>query len=83
MNTSSARARADALRIEQRRAGASPTKSRSIGVTNENGLHTASVFFLAGTASDERAERMNAFWKKLIEFQDRDTIVVALAVGSG
>ena len=62
--------------------GHEPDESRSIGVTSESGLHTASVFFLAGTALDERAARMDAFWKKMIEFQDRDTIVVALAVGS-
>ena len=66
-----------------RTRGHEPDEARSVGVTSEDGLHTASVFFLAGAASDERAARMDAFWKKMIEFQDRDTVVVALAVGEG
>jgi hypothetical protein len=29
---------------------------------------------------DDRAARMNAFWKKLVDYQHRDVLVVALAV---
>jgi hypothetical protein len=58
-----------------------PEKADAIGVTNADGLETASVFFLAGTAPEERDARMKAFQRKLDDFQDRDMVVVALAVG--
>jgi hypothetical protein len=44
-------------------------------------IDTASVTFPAGINLDERAKRMNRFWRKLVEFQDRDVLVVALCIG--
>jgi hypothetical protein len=45
------------------------------------GLEAASVALPANIDLDDRAARMNAFWDKLVEFQHRDVIVVALCVG--
>ena len=45
------------------------------------GLDTASVALPAGIDLDDRADRMNEFWRKLVEFQYRDVLVVALCVG--
>ena len=42
------------------------------------GLEAASVAFPAGIDLKERAARMNAFWKKLVDYQYRDVVVVAL-----
>src|ERR1039458_3927289 len=41
----------------------------------------ASVALPADIDLDDRAARMNAFWEKLVEFQHRDVLVVALCVG--
>lgn len=42
------------------------------------GLEAASVALPAGIDLEDRAARMNAFWKKLIDFQHSDVVVVAL-----
>ena len=42
------------------------------------GLEAASVALPAGIDLEDRAARMNAFWKKLVDFQHSDVIVVAL-----
>jgi hypothetical protein len=44
-------------------------------------LDTASVALPGGINLDDRAERMNEFWRALVEFQYRDVLVVALCVG--
>jgi hypothetical protein len=44
-------------------------------------LDAASVALPADINLDDRAARMNEFWDKLVEFQHRNVIVVALAVG--
>jgi hypothetical protein len=41
-------------------------------------LNAATVAFPAGIRLEERAARMNSFWEKLVDFQDRDVLVVAL-----
>jgi hypothetical protein len=66
-----------------------PTKSRrqiredvgEVRVMSSPGLDAASVTLPAGINLDDRAARMNEFWDKLVEFQHRDVMVVALAVG--
>jgi hypothetical protein len=35
----------------------------------------------AGIDLEDRAARMNEFWRALVEFQHRDVLVVALCVG--
>jgi hypothetical protein len=52
-----------------------------VGVARSPGLDTASVALPADIDLDDRAARMNAFWEKLVEFQHRDVLVVALCVG--
>jgi len=42
------------------------------------GLDAATVALPAGISLDERAARMNDFWRKLVDFQRQDVIVVAL-----
>jgi hypothetical protein len=44
-------------------------------------IDTASVALPAGIDLESRAERMNEFWRALVEFQYRDVFVVALCVG--
>jgi hypothetical protein len=45
------------------------------------GLDAASVALPAGIDLDDRAARMNEFWRALVEFQYRDVLVVALCAG--
>ena len=52
-----------------------------VRVDSSLGFDTASVALPADIDLDDRAARMNAFWEKLVDFQHRDVIVVALAVG--
>ncbi len=40
-----------------------------------------SVMRSPGVDLEDRAARMNEFWKALVEFHDRDVLVVALCVG--
>jgi hypothetical protein len=52
-----------------------------VSVTRSPGLDTASVALPADIDLDDRAARMNEFWRTLVEFQHRDVLVVALCVG--
>jgi hypothetical protein len=52
-----------------------------VSVVRSPGLDTASVALPAGIDLDDRAARMNGFWRALVEFQYRDVLVVALCVG--
>jgi hypothetical protein len=52
-----------------------------VRVMSSPGLDAASVALPAGIDLEGRAARMNEFWDKLVEFQHRDVLVVALAVG--
>jgi hypothetical protein len=52
-----------------------------VGVTRSPGLDTASVALPGDVNLEDRAARMNEFWKALVEFQHRDVLVVALCVG--
>ena len=52
-----------------------------VRVMSSPGLDAASVALPAGIDLEDRAARMNEFWDKLVEFQHRDVLVVALAVG--
>ena len=72
----------------QRRATRRPTTRRRIredagdlSVTRSLGLDPASIALPAGNDLEDRAARMNEFWEKLVEFQRRDVLVVALAAG--
>lgn len=42
------------------------------------GLQAATVAFSAGVDLEERAARMNAFWRALVDLQFEDVVVVAL-----
>jgi hypothetical protein len=46
------------------------------------GLDTASVALPANVDLEDRAARMNDFWKALVEFQYRDVLVVAICADS-
>ena len=70
-----------------RRATTPPSPHRTlrenagdVSVTSALGFDTASVMLPADVDLDDRAARMNAFWKKLVDYQHRDVLVVALAV---
>jgi hypothetical protein len=52
-----------------------------VSVMRSPGLGAASVALPAGIDLDDRAARMNEFWRALVEFQYRDVIVVALCAG--
>ena len=52
-----------------------------VSVTRSPGLDAATVALPAGITLDDRAARMNNFWKALVEFQHRDVLVVALCAG--
>jgi len=43
-------------------------------------IDAASVALLADIDLEDRAERMNSFWRALVEFQHRDVLVVALCM---
>jgi hypothetical protein len=51
-----------------------------VSVTSALGFDAASIMLPADVDLDDRAARMNAFWKKLVDYQHRDVLVVALAV---
>jgi hypothetical protein len=52
-----------------------------VSVMRSPGLDAASVALPAGIDLDDRAARMNEFWRALVEFQHRDVLVVALCAG--
>ena len=49
-----------------------------VHVISSPGLDAATVALPAGIALDDRAERMNEFWKALAKFQYRNVLVVAI-----
>ena len=52
-----------------------------VRVTRSSGLDAATVALPAGISLDDRAARMNDFWKALAEFQYRNVMVVAICAG--
>jgi hypothetical protein len=52
-----------------------------VSIVRSPRLDAASVALPAGIDLDDRAARMNEFWRALVEFQYRDVAVVALCVG--
>jgi hypothetical protein len=68
---------------------AKPSRSRrqmredvgDVSVVRSPGLDVASVALPGGIDLENRAARMNKFWKALVELQYRNVIVVALCVG--
>jgi hypothetical protein len=52
-----------------------------VSVMRSLGLDAASVALPAGIDLDDRAARMNEFWRALVDFQYRDVLVVAICVG--
>jgi hypothetical protein len=52
-----------------------------VRVRSSPGLDAASVALPAGIDLENRAARMNKFWKALVKLQYRNVIVVALCVG--
>jgi hypothetical protein len=52
-----------------------------VSVTHSPGFDAASVALPAGVDLESRADRMNAFWRALVDYQYRDVLVVALCVG--
>jgi hypothetical protein len=42
------------------------------------GLDAATVALPAGISLEERAARMNSFWRALVDFQRQDVLVVAI-----
>lgn len=52
-----------------------------VRVVSSLGLDAASVALPAGISLDDRASRMNAFWRALVDYQYRDVVVVALCSG--
>jgi hypothetical protein len=70
------------------RTAKSPTSRRlicegagDVSFTRSLGLDAASVALPAGIDLEDRAARMNEFWDKLVEFQHRNVLVVALCMG--
>ncbi|MGH6725093.1 MAG: hypothetical protein ACREB8_00940 [Pseudolabrys sp.] len=45
------------------------------------GLDAAIVALPAGIDLDHRAARMDQFWRTLVDYQDRDVLVVAMCAG--
>jgi hypothetical protein len=52
-----------------------------VRVLSSIGMDAASVALPAGIDLDDRAARMNEFWRALVDFQYRDVLVVALCAG--
>jgi hypothetical protein len=52
-----------------------------VSIMRSPSLDTASIALPGDVDLKIRAARMNEFWDKLVEFQHRDVIVVALCVG--
>ena len=49
-----------------------------VSVMHSPGLDAKSLALPAGIDLEDRAARMNDFWRALVEFQYRDVLVVAL-----
>jgi hypothetical protein len=74
--------------LARRKSSTKPTSRRhmregvgDVSVVRSPGLDTASVALPGDVNLEDRAARMNEFWKALVEFQHRDVLVVALCVG--
>jgi hypothetical protein len=52
-----------------------------VQVMRSFGFDAASIALPADIDLEVRADRMNSFWRALVEFQYQDVLVVALAVG--
>ena len=52
-----------------------------VSVTRSPGLDTATIALPGGIDPEDRATRMNDFWKAFVEFQYRNVLVIALCVG--
>jgi hypothetical protein len=52
-----------------------------VRIMSSPGLDAASVALPAGIDLEDRAARMNNFWRALVDFQHRDVLVVALCAG--
>ena len=49
-----------------------------VRIISSLGLDAATVALPAGIDLESRADRMNSFWRALVEFQYRDVLVVAI-----
>ena len=49
-----------------------------MNITRSPGLDAASIALPANIGLESRADKMNQFWRALVEFQDRDVLVVAI-----
>ena len=69
--------------IERRYAARRPIREDAgeVSVTRSVGVDTAAVSLPGGIGLEERAARMNDFWKALVEFQYREVVVIAVCVG--
>lgn len=77
-----------ARRYGARWTAKSPTARRpmredvgEVCVVSSLGLDAASVALPAGIDLEDRAARMNDFWRALVDYQYRDVFVVALCAG--
>jgi hypothetical protein len=52
-----------------------------VRVMSSIGMDAATVALPAGIDLEDRAARMNDFWRALVEYQYRDVLVVALCAG--
>jgi hypothetical protein len=52
-----------------------------VRVMSSLGLDAATVALPAGIDLEDRAARMNEFWRALVDFQYRDVLVAALCAG--
>ena len=53
-----------------------------VRVISSLGLDAATVALPAGISLDDRADRMNSFWRTLVEFQFHNVLVVAICADS-
>jgi hypothetical protein len=51
-----------------------------VSVKRSSNIDTASIALPMGISLEDRAARMNEFWRALVEFQHRDVLVVALCM---
>jgi hypothetical protein len=72
LRSSQANARRDAISED----------SGDVRVVRSLGLDAASVALPAGISLEDRADRMNSFWRTLVEFQFRNVLVVAICADS-
>ena len=72
-----------ARRPTRQRAARRPMREDAGGVsiTRSPGLDMASIALPAAISLDDRAARMNDFWKALAKFQYRNVMVVAICAG--